>query len=132
MARGRRPDGLAHVERLGLPELTTERLKAILATLAGELGPAEAAEQLGISVSRLHALRAAVLEGAAAALAPAPRGRPPRASAPDAERVAALEARVRELEEELELARVRTEIAVLMPELLRSEKKETLARRVRR
>lgn len=94
-----------------------ERLKAILATLSGELPAKEASEQLGVSESRFHELRQAALKGMLSGLAPRPPGRPPKErESPD---VQALQERVAWLEEELEISRLRTEIAMWKPSLLR-------------
>jgi transposase-like protein len=124
--RGRRPLGPALVTALALPRQTRERLQVVLETLTGALTLDGAARRLGLGRTRVVALRRQALRGAADALAPRPVGRPATA-APDRSAVAALEARVQELELALQAALVRTEVALTMPFLLRrggSKKKE--------
>ena len=54
MGRGRPPKGLSHVDSIpGDPE-AKRRLKAILATMSGDLTVKEACEHLGVSESRFH------------------------------------------------------------------------------
>lgn len=118
MARGRPPKGLDHVDSLpGEPE-EKERLKVVLATLVGELPVEEGCRRLSISSSRLHELRRQALLGMLRGLAPRPAGRPPKAREP--EEVRELRERVAWLEEELQISRLRTEIALWKPSLLRA------------
>ncbi len=97
-----------------------QRLKVILKQLSGELTVAEATAALGIARSTFFELRDKVLQSALAGLAPKPRGRPPRAA--DAEDDAAELARLR-LEydrqlTELQIANVKQELRLVMPELV--------------
>jgi transposase-like protein len=117
MGRGRPPKGLSHVDSLEVDEEAKARLKAILATLGGELSVKEACAELGVSESRFHALRQSALQGLLAGLAPRPPGRPAKEREPP--EVTALRERVAWLEEELEISRLRTEVAMENPSLLR-------------
>jgi len=105
------------VDSLSCDDEQRERLKTILATLAGDVSVKEACERLGVSESRFHELRRLALEGMVEGLSPRPPGRPAKEEK-DTEVVRLLR-RVAWLEEELEIARVRTEIAVWNPGLLR-------------
>ncbi len=118
MTRGRPPMRLGHVDGLETDAETKERLKAILATLGGDLSVIEACEQLGLSETRFHELRQESLEGMLERLTPRPPGRPPKPPAEDSE-LTRLKERYAWLEEELEIARLRTEIAIVDPSLLR-------------
>ena len=137
MTRGRPPKGLGHVDTLASDATTKERMKAILATIAEDLSIPEACARLGIGESRFHELRCQALEGMRDGLAPRPAGRPPKAPEED-EEVSRLKGRIGWLEEELEIARLRTEIAMWKPSLLRDpispapEKGGSFRKRVRR
>ncbi len=117
----RPPDGVGHVDRLDAPEELKWRLRVLLDTLAGRVSVAQACEELGVSESRLHELRRQALVGALGALMPRPPGRPVTAETTTA-REKDLEARIHELEVDLQAALVRTELALAMPELFRSKK----------
>jgi hypothetical protein len=116
MARGRPQVGVGLVERLDGPRLQRRQLRILLGTITGTVTIAQACTELGIGRSRLHELRWRVLEGGLAALAPQPRGRPPRPRPSD--EVAQLQARVDELELALHTMALRSEIALTMPHLL--------------
>jgi transposase-like protein len=137
MPGGRPPKGLGHVDALPGDAPTKERMKAILATLAEDLSVPEACERLGIGASRFHELRRLALEAMRDGLAPRPPGRPPNPPEED-EEVTRLKGRIDWLEEELEISRLRTEIAMWKPSLLRDpvssppEKGGSSSRRVRR
>jgi len=118
MGRGRPPKGLSHVDSLPGDAAEKERLKTILATIAGDLPVQEASKRLGVSGSRFHELRQSALRGMLAGLAPRPPGRPAKEREPV--EVKELRERVAWLEEELEISRLRTEIAMSNPALLRN------------
>ena len=69
----------------------------VIEAFAGEVGTTEAAERLGISLSRYYQLEGRALAGMIAALEPRPRG---RAHTPERE-IKALQAEKKELEKEL-------------------------------
>jgi transposase-like protein len=116
--RGRPPKKLGHVDSLEGDATSKERLKAILETLSGELSVPEACERLGVSETRFHELRQSALEAMLQGIEPRPPGRPRKEPEED-EEVAYLKARLAWLEEELQISRVRTEIALVNPKLLR-------------
>ena len=134
MASGRPPKGLGHVDSLTGDAEEKKRLKTILATITGDLTVKEACERLGVSESWLHEIRRSALEGMLQGLAPRPPGRPAKERKP--EEVERLEARVSWLEEELQVARLQTEVALWKPSLLKArpppQKKGSAAKRRRR
>jgi hypothetical protein len=109
------------VDRLDGPEELKQRLKVLLETLDGSKSVPEACAELGVSESRLHELRREALEGALRALQPRPSGRPakPEPSTPKEEE---LQAHIKALEEDLQAAYVRTELALAMPHLFKDKK----------
>ena len=109
--------GAEHVESLEGDRETKARLRAVLETIAGDLSVEEACRRLSLSPARFHELREEALLGALRALEPRAPGRP-AAPAPDPE-VTALRQRNAELERDLEAAHIRTEIAIVMPHVLR-------------
>ena len=117
MGRGRPPKGLSHVDSLPGEKADKERLKTILATVTGNLSVKEACSRLEVSASRFHELRQTALNGMLAGLAPRPPGRPAKEREP--KEVRELRERVAWLEEELEISRLKTEIAMWKPALLR-------------
>lgn len=118
----RPPEGVGHVDRLEGPEDLKDRLRVLLDTLTGRVSVTQACAVLGISESRLHELRRQALAGALGALMPKPSGRPLAAQSAT-EREKELQARIDELEVDLQAALVRTELALAMPELFRAKKK---------
>ena len=119
----RPPGGVGHVERLEGPEDVKRRLRVLMETLVGRKSVGEACEELGVSESRLHEMRREALVGALGALMPKPAGRPATA-ATTGDREQELQARVRELEVDLQAALVRTELALAMPDLFRRQGKK--------
>jgi hypothetical protein len=109
--------GVEHVESVEASAEAKRRLRIVLTTITGERTVEEAAAELAVSTARVHELRKVALSGAAQALEPRAPGRPasPR---PDPE-LEALREEVKELRVDLQAARVREEIAIVMPHLLR-------------
>jgi hypothetical protein len=104
--------------------LAKSRLGVILKTLRGELTIPEACQELGICESHFHALRSRWLQESLELLEPRPMGRPPRREAPDVDEVAALARRNEQLEKELSVAKVRRDLAEMLPELVSSAEKK--------
>ncbi len=116
---GRPPKGLDHVNGLCGDRLSKQRLRVVLETVSGERTVESACRELGIGEARFHVLRREALEGALHALEPSPRGRPGKpAESAEAVRIRELEATIQDLRIDLELSRVRTEIALTMPQVL--------------
>jgi hypothetical protein len=113
--RGRRPIGPELVEHLDGSARARRRMQVILETIAGTTRVTEACEQLGICAQRFEALRAEAIGAGIVALEPKPAGRPARVAPDHAPEVARLEARVEQLEAELAAARVRAELAGVLP-----------------
>lgn len=119
MARGRPPKGLGHIDGLSGDAESKRRLRVVLQTLTGERTIEQACGELGVSEPRFHELRQRALEGAVGALLPRRPGRPPKASEPETPaRLEQLQAENDELRVALQAARVRTEIALVMPHVL--------------
>jgi transposase-like protein len=119
MPAGRPPKKSDLVDSFDAGNLERERLRIILQTLSGEVSVVEACELLDVSETRFHDLRTQALQAAVISLAPKPRGRPSKPGAP--EEVQKLKEQVMDLELELQTQRVKTEIAVTMPHLLKDK-----------
>jgi hypothetical protein len=135
--RGRPSLGVDLVDSLEGPEEDLRRLKVVLETITGERTLKAASRELGVSEARFHEIRWQVLRGALDGTKPGLPGRPRTGEPAEPEEVRDLRARVKWLEEELQCAFVRTEIALVMPELLRRsearrEKKGAFTRRRKR
>lgn len=112
--------GADHVEKLGGERETKSRLKLILLTLSGELSVNVAAERMGVCASRFHELRDEALLGALDALSPRPPGRPPKEPTTSA-RVVELERELDATRYQLEVERVRAELLLTMPDVVRGK-----------
>jgi hypothetical protein len=112
--RGRYPSGLEYVDKFDGAAEQKERLKAILATMNGALRWLEACDQLAVSESRLHQLRADAIQAALDGIRPGKAGRPSRKAVAAAARIRELEQRVRELELAVQEAHVREEVALIL------------------
>jgi hypothetical protein len=88
-------------------------LQVVLETLAGTCRVQEACTRLGLSEQRFDQLRTQVLQAGLESLEPRPAGRKPQ-PAPAAD-VAALQARIDELQIEIQALRLREEIALALP-----------------
>ena len=120
MRRGRPPAGGEVVDHLEGSAQAKDRLRAILEVMQGRITVGQACARLGITESRLHALRRELLQGALQAAEPKARGRPPAQADCDPEQLAELREANRQLRVELQSARVREELALVMPEVLGS------------
>jgi hypothetical protein len=118
MTRGRKPEGAELVGRLEGSDSAKARLRLILDVLAGRRAVGEACRQLGLSDRRFHELRCLALQAALGGLEPRPAGRPAQQPG-GGEQEAALRATIRDLQLDLRASRVREEIALTMPDLLR-------------
>jgi hypothetical protein len=120
--RGRHPSGPEYVDHLEGSAAARQRLRVILQTLAGQCRVTEACQRLGLSAPRFHQLRAEVLQAALDRLEPRAAGRPRAAAeAPTAEQAEVLQARLAALEVELQAARLREELALVLPRVVHEE-----------
>lgn len=131
-AAGRPPKKLGHIDGLEGPARDKQRLRVVLETITGEKTVLQACEELAVSEARLHELRRQVLQSALEGLAPGRPGRPRKEQPAAPGRAQELEQQINELELELQFERVRTELAMTMPHVLRSKKKELQAKARRR
>jgi len=113
--RGRRPSGPEYVDKLEGSAEAKARLRALLETVAGTRRVSEACALLGLSEQRFEQLRIEALQAGLARLEAQPKGRRPHVDTPAESEAARLRARVAELEAELRIAAVRTEVAAILP-----------------
>ena len=134
MGRGRPPSGPRLVDRLEGSTGAKARLKAVIETVAGERTVEEACAALGVSEAVFHRLRARLLGAALSEAEPKRRGRRPEAVPENQGEVEALRDENRELKMDLEASRIREELAVVMPRVLkpRAEAKKKGRRQRRR
>jgi len=112
--RGRYPSGPEYVEQLPGSAEAKRRLQVVLRTMSGAYRVQEACTLLGISRQRFEQLRTKVLRAALTELEPKPGGRPPAEPSVGAA-VTALETKLAETERELRAARLREQIALVLP-----------------
>lgn len=103
------------MDRLEGSRHAKRRTKVILQTLSGTRTIAEACAALGIGEAAFHKLRSRFLQEAVESLEPRPVGRKPAGGESDAGRVEELEGEMKKLRRELQAARIREEIALVMP-----------------
>jgi uncharacterized small protein (DUF1192 family) len=115
MRRGRKPLGIDQVDRVPGSPLAKERLRVILANIAGELSIEDACGALGIEPSRLFDLKRRCLEDWVESLEPKTPGRKPDARSAEQVRIDELETRIARLELELKAARLEAELARVVP-----------------
>jgi hypothetical protein len=125
--RGRRTSARSIVERLKGTPAAKERLLVLLGNLGGSLPVSEGCRMLRIGPSRLQRLREIMIAAALRALEPRLPGRPKERISPDGRRIRELETELQELREELDLARIREELALLFPRLRTGQKKRRRA-----
>jgi hypothetical protein len=121
MSGGRPNFGVDHVDRIDAPEEEKRRVKLVLQTMTEELSVEEACRELSIGTSRFHELRREILEGAIEGARPGRPGRPRKKESREERKIRRLEGRVKELQEELELSLLRTELAVALPHVFHPE-----------
>jgi hypothetical protein len=119
----RPPKGVDHVDKLDGSAEAKKRVKTILETIAGEKSVAEACEALGVSEARFHELREEILAAAVEGAEPGRAGRPPKIESANGDEIKKLQAELQELRIELQASRVREEVAIAMPHLLKPGKK---------
>jgi len=117
MSRGRPADGPKMVERLEGSEEAKQRLRVILETVSGERTVAEACEELGVGKTAFFELRKRVLQASLADLEPKPVGRPRKEVSAEEAEAERLAEENEQLRTDLEIAQVREEIMLAMPEV---------------
>jgi len=127
--RGRPVKGSALVEGLEGSEHARERLKLILDSMAGKLAVEDACQRLGIGAARFHELRSEVLQTAMRQLEPGQAGRPPKRTEEESAELATLKKENLELKIDLQASRLREEIAIAMPHLLKKRAAEPLQKK---
>ena len=127
--RGRRPSGPEYVQSLEGSTSAKERLQVVLETIAGRLRVQEACAHLGISEQRFDQLREQALQAAVERLESRPAGRPAQPAAD--EHLQQLQEQAACLETELQAARVRTEIALVLPQVVQANEKKRAGHRGR-
>jgi hypothetical protein len=115
------------VDDLGASEQARHRLKAIVQTMSGDKSIPEVCQELRISEAMFHKLRSRFLEEAVLLLEPRTPGPRRTEPSPQEERIRALEQEVQRTRIELEASRIRTELALVMPHVLRRDVKKTPA-----
>jgi len=119
--RGRPPKGSALVDGLEGSEHARERLRLILDSLTGKVSVEEACRKLDIGEARFHSMRNEVLQAGLGCLEPGQVGRPPKRTEEEASEVAALKKEIDDLKFDLQASRLREEISIAMPGLLRKK-----------
>ena len=115
---GRRPLGSRIVDTLEASEHARERLRAILQSVEG--APiAELCTGLGMERAYFDRMRRSTLQAAVASLEPKTTGPKPRVTDPRDERIATLEADVVRLRLELDATRLRAELAIALPTVVK-------------
>jgi len=123
MGRGRRTSGSKLVETMDGSRHAKKRLKLILDTLSGKVTIIDACAALGINEAAFHKLRRRTLEESLQGLEPRQPGRRAHERSPEEERIEQLEDEVEQLHLELHAARVREELALAMPHVLKKRKR---------
>jgi len=125
MNRGRPAKGPSAVENLEGSRQAKDRLRVILETVTGERGVDEACEKLGIGRSAFYELRARELQATLSDLEPKLVGRPRQDISAEQVEIERLKRMNEKLLAKLEIAHVREELMLAMPEVFEpaSEKK---------
>jgi hypothetical protein len=119
----RTPSGPDLVEGAEGTQDAKARLKVILETIAARKTIAEACQELGMCEAAFHKLRTRVLQEAVEGLEPRKPGRKPKEGSEQEGRIETLEEEVALLRRELKASRIREEIALTMPHLVKRGKK---------
>jgi hypothetical protein len=128
--RGRPTSVTSMLERLGASPAAKDRMVVMLANLSGTVPVAEACRRLSLGRTQFWSLRTTLLEAALRAVEPRRPGRPVREHPANHKRIGELEVEVARLKQALDMARVREEIALLLPWTGRGRQKK--AHRIRK
>lgn len=124
MRRGRKVNVGALIESREGSEEAKRKAALFLREFTGELTMEEVAGELGVNVAMAYKLREQMLEGVIESLEPRKLGRPAKENPPEGGEVDTLREKVKELERELQAARIREEIRVVLPGVGRRGKKK--------
>ena len=114
MVMGRPNKGAEHVDRCDGSQQALLRAKCIQQTINGELSVNAACAEMGVSRFHFRDLRERFLQGGVDALEPRPPGRPRKRDAEQDAREVELQARIKELERQLVIARAQAELAAVV------------------
>ena len=117
MRTGRPNKGVHHVDDLAGDEVTKNRLRVILETIAEQKSVKEACEELGIERVHFHELRKKALQAGIAALTPKRPGRKRKVKTKEELRIAELEAEKARLEREVSTQHLKEAIHVALSRL---------------
>jgi len=117
MPAGRPVKGPEMVDDLEGSDEAKRRMRVILETLAGQRTILDACLELGIGKSAFHELRKRVLQAALTDVEPRPSGRPAAQPDPGTAEVERLKSENDRLRTSLEVAHVREEILLAMPDV---------------
>lgn len=124
MNRGRPAKGPKIVEGLEGSGDAKRRLKVILETITGDKGVAEACAELGIGKSAFHELRSKALQTMLSDLEPKHAGRPRMEVTEEQAEIDRLKQLNKKLLSKLEIAHVREELMLSMPEVFDPSKEK--------
>lgn len=111
------------IENLEAEPTIKVQLQAILDVLAGTKNVADACAELGVSEATFHRMKERALTAALEGLVPKAAGRPPKPEETPTE-VEELKKELLRARMDLEASRIRTEIALVMPHLLKRDEKK--------
>ncbi len=131
MKRGRPVEGAKVVDDMDGSQEAKRKVRAVLQSLAGERPVDEICAELGIGKTAFYELRARVLQAALSGSEPKPAGRPAYLAPPGQAEIGKLKAEIDRLRLDLEVAHVREEIMLAMPQVFEPLKKK-LGKRKRR
>ncbi len=115
MVMGRPNKGVGHVDGCEGSVMSKKRLRVILETIAGDLSVDVACAKLGLQRPRFAQLRAMALQGSVDVLEPGIPGRPRKHDVERDEEVAKLKEQNERLQMELAAAKVKAELAHIVP-----------------
>lgn len=101
MRTGRPNKGIHHVDDLAEEEVTKDRLRVILETIAEKKSVKEACKELGVKRVRFHELRKQAMDGAAKGIRPKKPGRKRKVKTKEQLRIEELEREVALLKQEV-------------------------------
>ena len=123
VAMARKTSAKQLIENLAAEPTIKAQLGTILEVLGGTKSVADACAELGVSEATFHRMKEKALSGALEALVPKAAGRPPKAEEIPTD-VEELKKQLLMARMDLEASRIRTEIALVMPHLLKRDEKK--------